>query len=115
MAEAVESVEACLLHISTDYVFDGNKVGFYREEDDTNPQSVYGETKLSGGLAGQEHCSKYIILRTAWVFGENGNNFIKTTLSLDRECIVSDKFGAPLMLVNSQQQLSSLKTQILIL
>lgn len=99
LAQAAKQVDACILHISTDYVFEGNKAGIYTEQDPTGPQGVYGASKLAGELAVQEHNPKHIILRTAWVFGEHGNNFIKTMLRLGRErdalSIVGDQFGGP--------------------
>ncbi|PTP72409.1 dTDP-4-dehydrorhamnose reductase [Vibrio splendidus] len=99
LAEAAQSVEAAILHISTDYVFEGNKVGEYTEADVTNPQGVYGESKLAGEKAVAQSCEKHVILRTAWVFGENGNNFVKTMLRLgenrDALSIVGDQFGGP--------------------
>ncbi|MFL7036108.1 dTDP-4-dehydrorhamnose reductase [Vibrio lentus] len=99
LAQAAQSVDAAILHISTDYVFEGNKVGEYVEEDATNPQGVYGESKLAGEIAVAQACDKHVILRTAWVFGENGNNFVKTMLRLgeNREVlsIVGDQFGGP--------------------
>lgn len=99
LAMAAESAGAAILHISTDYVFAGNKSGLYGETDETDPQGVYGESKLAGEEAVTEACSKHIILRTAWVFGQHGNNFIKTMLRLakDRDSlsIVSDQFGGP--------------------
>ncbi|MFA0216716.1 dTDP-4-dehydrorhamnose reductase [Vibrio cyclitrophicus] len=99
LAEAAQSVGAAILHISTDYVFEGNKVGEYVETDATNPQGVYGESKLAGEIAVAQACEKHIILRTAWVFGESGNNFVKTMLRLgenrDALSIVGDQFGGP--------------------
>ena len=99
LAQAAQSVGAAILHISTDYVFEGNKVGDYTETDTTNPQSVYGESKLAGEIAVAEECDKHVILRTAWVFGESGNNFVKTMLRLgenrDALSIVGDQFGGP--------------------
>lgn len=99
LSQAAKQVDACILHISTDYVFEGNKVGIYTEQDPTGPQGVYGASKLAGELAVQEHNPKHIILRTAWVFGEHGNNFIKTMLRLGRDrdalSIVGDQFGGP--------------------
>nr|WP_102385358.1 dTDP-4-dehydrorhamnose reductase [Vibrio cyclitrophicus]PMJ52591.1 dTDP-4-dehydrorhamnose reductase [Vibrio cyclitrophicus] len=99
LAQAAQSVGAAILHISTDYVFEGNKVGEYVETDATNPQGVYGESKLAGEIAVAEACEKHIILRTAWVFGESGNNFVKTMLRLgenrDALSIVGDQFGGP--------------------
>lgn len=89
-----------LVHISTDYVFDGTKISAYDEEDNPNPQSVYGKTKLLGEktlkIINPENC---IIIRTSWVFSKFGNNFVKTMLrlGLDREEInvVGDQVGSP--------------------
>ncbi|MFS1981832.1 dTDP-4-dehydrorhamnose reductase [Vibrio lentus] len=99
LAQAAQSVGAAMLHISTDYVFEGNKAGEYVETDTTNPQGVYGKSKLAGEIAVAEACEKHIILRTAWVFGESGNNFVKAMLRLgenrDALSIVGDQFGGP--------------------
>lgn len=99
LAQAAQSVGAAMLHISTDYVFEGNKTGEYVETDATNPQGVYGKSKLAGEIAVAEACDKHIILRTAWVFGKNGNNFVKTMLRLaasrDTLSVVGDQFGGP--------------------
>ena len=99
LAKAANKADATLIHISTDYVFEGNKAGFYSEDDPVNPQGIYGESKLAGEVAVQQYCKKHIILRTAWVFGEHGNNFVKTMLKLGKErdalSIVSDQFGGP--------------------
>ena len=99
LAQAAEQVGAAILHISTDYVFAGDKQGLYSESDPVNPQGVYGESKLVGEKAVINACSRHIILRTAWVFGENGNNFVKTMLRLaqqrDSLGIVADQFGGP--------------------
>ncbi|PKG75876.1 dTDP-4-dehydrorhamnose reductase [Shewanella sp. GutCb] len=99
LAQAAQDAGAAILHISTDYVFEGNKVGDYVESDNTNPQGVYGESKLAGEVAVAEACDKHVILRTAWVFAENGNNFVKTMLRLSetREAlsVVGDQFGGP--------------------
>ncbi|MGF1762534.1 dTDP-4-dehydrorhamnose reductase [Aliivibrio kagoshimensis] len=99
LAKAAHKTGAALLHISTDYVFSGDKIGEYSETDKTAPQSVYGQSKLAGENAVIENCDKHIILRTAWVFSEYGNNFVKTMLRLgrDREAlsIVGDQYGGP--------------------
>ncbi len=99
LAEAAQQVGAVLLHISSDYVFAGDKDGLYVETDPVAPQGVYGTSKLAGELAVAEQCSRYLILRTAWVFGEHGNNFVKTMLRLgaqrDSLGIVADQFGGP--------------------
>lgn len=99
LAEVAQEVGASILHISTDYVFEGNKDGEYVETDITNPQGVYGVSKLAGEEAVALACEKHIILRTSWVFGEHGNNFVKTMLRLgatrDALGIVGDQFGGP--------------------
>lgn len=99
LADAVKKVNGVLLHISTDYVFSGDKQGEYSEGDVTDPQGIYGRSKLAGETAVQNTLEKYIILRTAWVFGEHGNNFVKTMLRLGRERdrlgVVADQFGGP--------------------
>lgn len=99
LAESAEQNDALLLHISTDYVFDGDKLEPYVETDTPNPKGVYGKSKLAGEEAVAKHCSRYAILRTAWVFGEHGNNFIKTMLRLGKERsvlgVIGDQFGGP--------------------
>jgi dTDP-4-dehydrorhamnose reductase len=99
LAEAAHSVGAVMLHISTDYVFAGNKEGLYVETDPVDPQGVYGASKLAGEVAVAEHCPRHLILRTAWVFGEHGNNFVKTMLRLgaqrDSLGVVADQWGGP--------------------
>ncbi|OBU42443.1 dTDP-4-dehydrorhamnose reductase [Photobacterium damselae] len=99
LAQAAENVGAALLHISTDYVFSGDKDDMYVETDTVDPQGVYGKSKLAGEQAVLDNCTRTIILRTAWVFGEEGNNFVKTMLRLaqqrDELGIVADQFGGP--------------------
>ncbi|PKF77756.1 dTDP-4-dehydrorhamnose reductase [Vibrio sp. vnigr-6D03] len=99
LAQASERIGALLLHISTDYVFNGSKQSPYIESDPTDPQGVYGQSKLAGEKMVQAHCTRYGILRTAWVFGEQGNNFVKTMLRLGSERpelgIIGDQFGGP--------------------
>lgn len=116
LAQAAKQVDACILHISTDYVFEGNKAGIYTEQDPTGPQGVYGASKLAGEIAVQEHNPKHIILRTAWVFGEHGNNFIKTMLRLGRDrdalSIVGDQFGGPTYAGDIASALIDIATQV---
>lgn len=99
LAEAAKDVGAAILHISTDYVFDGQREGKYKETDATDPQGVYGKTKLAGEEAVAKANDKFIVLRTAWVFGEHGNNFVKTMLRLaktrDTLGVVADQIGGP--------------------
>ncbi len=88
-----------MIHYSTDYVFDGTKDGLYVETDKPNPKSVYGKTKWLGEAAVRNNAPKHVILRTSWVFGSHGLNFLKTVLRLaqerDKLSIVADQFGAP--------------------
>jgi dTDP-4-dehydrorhamnose reductase len=99
IARICNQLSCWLIHISTDYVFDGNSTTPYKEEDKTNPQNIYGETKLKGERAIQSLACKYIIIRTAWVFSEYGTNFLKTLLRLGAEReelrIVRDQIGCP--------------------
>ena len=99
IADICNQLKCWLIHVSTDYVFDGNSKVPYKEDDQTNPQGAYGETKLKGELAIQASGCKYIIIRTAWVFSEYGNNFLKTMLRLGAErdelSIVGDQIGCP--------------------
>ncbi|NTG47604.1 dTDP-4-dehydrorhamnose reductase [Agrobacterium rhizogenes] len=90
---------AYLVHYSTDYVFDGTKADAYVETDPVNPQSVYGESKWLGEEAVRSSGARHAILRTSWVYGHHGNNFLKTILRLAQERsslnIVADQIGAP--------------------
>ncbi len=99
MADWAAQHQALLVHYSTDYVFDGRKEGAYLENDITNPQSVYGRSKWLGEQAVRTTAPQHLILRTSWVFGAHGNNFLKTILRLAKERdnlnIVADQYGAP--------------------
>jgi dTDP-4-dehydrorhamnose reductase len=99
LAEAANSIGAFIIHISTDYVFSGDKEGYYSETDNPSPQSVYGLSKLSGENAVIESCPRYVILRTAWIFSEQDDNFVKKILHLAKTHkklnIVCDQFGGP--------------------
>lgn len=99
LAKAAAQIGASIIHISTDYVFEGDKLGLYTEVDKVNPQGVYGQTKLAGEQSVAHECAAHIILRTAWVFSEFGNNFVKTMLRLaqtrDTLGVVGDQFGGP--------------------
>jgi dTDP-4-dehydrorhamnose reductase len=99
LAEACEALDIPLLHISTDYVFDGNKKEPYTEADTPSPTGVYGASKLAGEIALQKTWNKHVILRVSWVFGEHGNNFVRTMLRLandrDELSVVNDQYGAP--------------------
>lgn len=99
IAEEAKKINAALIHYSTDYVFDGSKVGEYVETDLTNPINVYGRSKLAGELAIAAVGVPHLILRTSWVYGMRGKNFLLTISRLAREKrklnIVSDQIGAP--------------------
>ncbi|AEH46351.1 dTDP-4-dehydrorhamnose reductase [Parageobacillus thermoglucosidasius] len=96
---AAEKVGAKICYISTDYVFDGSSMIPYREYDRTNPLGVYGKSKLVGEELTKSLCSRYFIVRTAWVYGEFGQNFVKTMLRLAKEKeeihVVNDQIGSP--------------------
>ncbi|MGO0883021.1 dTDP-4-dehydrorhamnose reductase [Clostridioides difficile] len=98
LAIASEKVSAKLVHISTDYVFNGISKHPYREDNKTEPNSVYGNSKLMGEKFVKQFSHKYFILRTAWLYGD-GNNFVKTMIKLSSENkevnIVDDQFGSP--------------------
>lgn len=99
LAEEADRLNAACIHFSTDYVYDGTKQGAYVETDVVNPVSVYGKTKLAGELAIGTVGLPHLILRTSWVYGAYGKNFLKTILRLaaerDNLRIVADQFGAP--------------------
>lgn len=99
IARICKKINAKMLYISTDYVFDGTKEGFYEVDDLPNPINVYGKSKLLGEQAVQKLLEKYFIVRISWVFGEHGNNFVKTMLKLGKERkeinVVSDQHGSP--------------------
>lgn len=100
IAEECEKLGSTLIHISTDYVFDGSQGSPYKETDATNPLGIYGKSKLAGEEAIRQAGNRHIIIRTAWVYGNSGKgNFVKTMLRLgkDREEIrvVADQIGSP--------------------
>lgn len=100
IAQACAKLDAYLIHLSTDYVFDGTSSQPYSETAVTNPLSTYGRTKLAGEIAIQTYCPKHLIIRTAWVYGSGGKaNFVKTMLRLGKERevvkVVYDQIGSP--------------------
>lgn len=99
IAETCKEIRAKMLYISTDYVFPGTGERFYEPEDPTGPLGAYGQTKLDGELAVQELLERCFIVRVSWVFGKNGNNFVKTMLKLsetkDEINVVCDQIGSP--------------------
>ena len=99
LAAACAEKDIPLIHISTDYVFDGRKPTAYVESDATAPINVYGESKLAGEVAVREAFDRHVILRTSWLFGAYGRNFLKSMLSLaaerDELRVVADQHGCP--------------------
>jgi dTDP-4-dehydrorhamnose reductase len=99
LAQASQMTGARLIHISTDYIFDGEKEGPYTENDKPNPLSVYGQSKLMGEQELLRFTQNYIIIRTQWLYGENGKNFVDTIVQLaqqkDELKVVDDQYGSP--------------------
>lgn len=99
IARVARENSAVLIHVSTDYVFDGEKSGAYLEDDPTGPIGVYGRSKLEGERNIASVMNEYFILRTAWLYGARGNNFVRTMLRLfgerDEVRVVADQWGSP--------------------
>ncbi|MBD2210971.1 dTDP-4-dehydrorhamnose reductase [Nostoc linckia FACHB-104] len=99
IAEEAKRIGAAVIHYSTDYVFDGNKTTAYTEQDQPNPQNIYGQTKLAGEQAIASVGVPHLILRTSWVYSRRGKNFLLTMLRLAQEReeirVVDDQIGAP--------------------
>lgn len=98
IAKAAEEIQAIMVYISTDYVFDGSKNEPYLPEDKPNPINNYGITKLEGEEAVKKNCLKYYIARTSWLYGLHGKNFVETMISLkdkDELKVVNDQIGVP--------------------
>jgi dTDP-4-dehydrorhamnose reductase len=112
LAELCQFYQTTLLHVSTDFVFDGTKTFPYTEEDIPNPTGVYGQTKLDGELEVQNKCDNYFIVRTSWVYSQFGNNFMKTMLRLAHErdsiSVVDDQIGTPTNAVDLTNALLSI-------
>lgn len=112
IAVACNEINASMVYISSDYIYDGNKNSPYYEYDITNPLSVYGKSKLEGENFVKTLCKKYYIVRTSWLFGKHGKNFIQTMLTLakDKETIsvVNDQVGSPTYTEDLAKALSEL-------
>ena len=117
LARACHSLNIPLLHISTDYVFDGKKQTPYLETDEASPLSAYASTKLAGEKQLMAASKKHIIFRTSWAFGATGNNFVKTMLRLFRErtdvSVVNDQYGGPTSADAIAKALLKIATRIL--
>jgi dTDP-4-dehydrorhamnose reductase len=117
IAEEAKRLGSIFMHYSTDYVFDGTKPGLYVETDSPNPINVYGKTKLAGDQAIQAVGGDYLILRTSWVYGARGSNFLLTMLRLAQERaelqIVDDQIGAPTSSECIAQATANLLAQLL--
>jgi dTDP-4-dehydrorhamnose reductase len=99
LAAVAESMQCKFVHVSTDYIYDGDKIGEHFEDDQPKPVSVYGDSKLKGELAAIENNPTSIIIRTSWVYSVHGKNFVKTMMSLMRDrpeiSVVNDQHGSP--------------------
>lgn len=117
LAAAARQAQVPFIHVSTDYVFDGEKPSAYAEEDPTGPMSVYGRSKLAGEHAVLEACPDAIILRTSWIYSPYGSNFLKTMLRLARSQpivrVVNDQRGAPTAAADLAQAILQITTQAL--
>ena len=115
LARAAQSCGAKVLHVSTDYVFDGTACVPYQETDTPHPQSVYGSTKRDGETALLDICPDAVIVRTAWLYSEYGNNFVKTMLRLGAEReeirVVFDQVGTPTYATDLAQALLTILEQ----
>jgi len=117
LASACGKAGIPLVHISTDYVFDGQKQGSYLETDPVSPLSVYGKSKAAGEVAVRKHLREHFILRTGWVYGVHGHNFVKTMLRLGREReevqVVTDQYGCPTYAADLAETILRIATQFL--
>lgn len=99
LARTCAEIQAKLLYVSTDYVFGGDGTSPYQTEDAKHPVNTYGETKLLGEQEVQQHCRRHFIVRTSWLFGQYGNNFVKTILRKangeEALSVVADQVGSP--------------------
>ena len=116
LAQACARTETPLLHVSTDYVFNGQKGSPYREQDPIEPLGVYGQSKAAGEKAVRENLQKHIILRTSWLYGVYGTNFVKTILKAGSKKevinVVADQFGSPTSTADLAEALLSIADRI---
>jgi dTDP-4-dehydrorhamnose reductase len=99
LAARCKEIGVPFIHVSTDYVFDGKKEGIYLETDPVSPLGIYGRSKAEGESEIRKHLNEHIIIRTSWLYGNHGRNFVKTMLKLGRDKeivrVVADQFGCP--------------------
>ncbi len=116
LAEACRKLDLPLIHISTDYVFDGTKHGAYREDDPINPVNVYGASKAAGETKIRDGHFRHVILRTSWVYSPFGNNFVKSMLRLGAERehlrVVSDQYGCPSSAIDIAGAIVAISTKL---
>ncbi|MBD3360074.1 MAG: dTDP-4-dehydrorhamnose reductase [Candidatus Buchananbacteria bacterium] len=110
LAEITKKLDAILIHISTDYIFNGqNKDGYEEDSQEIGPLNIYGQSKLKGELLLQEKIDKYYLIRTSWLYGKNGKNFVETMLKLAQENdslkVVNDQFGKPTLTIDLARQI----------
>ena len=117
LASACGKAGIPLVHISTDYVFDGRKEGAYLVTDPVSPLSVYGKSKAAGEVEVREHLKEHLILRTGWLYGVHGDNFVKTMMRLGREReviqVVDDQYGCPTYAADLAETILRIATQFL--
>ena len=117
VADSCTQLSIPIIHLSTDYVFDGTKVGTYDESDLICPIGVYGKSKAAGEAAVREISGKHVILRTSWVYAAHGNNFVKTMLRIGEERqnlnVVNDQFGTPTFAGDIADAIFSIANQVL--
>ena len=117
LASACAEAGIPLIHISTDFVFDGEKKGPYHERDRVSPLNVYGKSKAAGETAVRERLQEHIILRTSWVYGVHGRNFVKTMLRFGRERdviqVVADQHGCPTYAADLAETILTIAAQVL--
>jgi dTDP-4-dehydrorhamnose reductase len=117
LASACKKVGIPLVHISTDYVFDGKNQESYLVTDPVSPLGVYGKSKAAGEVAVREHLPEHLILRTSWIYGVRGHNFVKTMLRLGRERevvqVVADQYGCPTYAADLAETILRVAVQVL--
>jgi dTDP-4-dehydrorhamnose reductase len=117
LASACAERKIPLIHISTDYVFDGEKEGPYLETDPLSPLGVYGKSKAAGEMEVRERLAQHLILRTAWLYGVQGGNFVKTMLRLGRERdviqVVADQYGCPTYAADLSEAILKIAAQLI--